>query len=76
MNKEISDLRKEIKLYLINADRTLASVVDEMNKRHPNKPTTSQNINNKIARGTLKYEEAKEIADIIGYKIKWIKKDD
>ncbi|WP_236877327.1 LLM class flavin-dependent oxidoreductase [Clostridioides difficile] len=76
MNKEISDLRKEIKLYLINADRTLASVVDEMNKRHPDKLTTPQNINNKIARGTLKYEEAKEIADIIGYKIKWIKKDD
>ncbi|CCL55392.1 hypothetical protein [Clostridioides difficile] len=76
MNKEISDLRKEIKLYLVNADKTLASVVNEMNARHPDKPTTPQNINNKITRGTLKYEEAKEIADIIGYKIKWIKKDD
>ncbi len=41
-------------------------------KRHPENTTTSQNISNKLTRGTLKYSEAKEIAFIIGRNIEWL----
>jgi hypothetical protein len=54
---------------------SLTDVIKEFNKRHPNdKPTTPQNISNKLARGTIKYTELIEIADIIGYKIEWLEK--
>ena len=33
-----------------------------------------QNLSNKLSRGTIKYSEIKQIADILGYEIKWIKK--
>ena len=45
-----------------------------MNKnRDEDHKTTTQNISNKLSRGTIKYSAIKEIADIIGYKIKWVK---
>ena len=45
-----------------------------MNKnRDDEHKTTTQNISNKLTRGTIKYSEIREIANIIGYKIKWVK---
>ena len=32
---------------------------------------TAQSLNNKLARGSLRYIDAKNIADVLGYKIKW-----
>ena len=49
----------------------MTDIVKEMNKLHPENTTTSQNISNKLTRGTLKYSEAKEIASIIGRNIEW-----
>jgi len=49
--------------------------VEILNKRYPEKPTTTQNISNKLTRGTIKYSEVKEIADIIGFKIDWLPKE-
>lgn len=70
-------IRNEIKAYIAAAGWSLADIVAEMNRRHPEeKPTTSQNISNKLTRGTIKYSEVEEIADIIGYKVVWQKLDD
>uniref|UniRef100_UPI0040277F92 LLM class flavin-dependent oxidoreductase n=1 Tax=Candidatus Scatousia sp. TaxID=3085663 RepID=UPI0040277F92 len=32
---------------------------------------TAQSLNNKLARGSLRYVDAKNIADVLGYKFKW-----
>ncbi|WP_302826333.1 hypothetical protein [Anaerofustis stercorihominis] len=45
-----------------------------MNKKNPDVNVTPQNISNKLTRGTIKYKEVKEIADIIGFEIKWTRK--
>ncbi|MBM7869250.1 hypothetical protein JOC70_000719 [Clostridium pascui] len=37
--------------------------------------TTPQNLSNKSSRGAIKYDECKQLAEIIGYRIEWIKKD-
>ena len=50
------DIKNEIKSYIAKSGWT---------------QTTSQNISNKLARGTIKYSECKEIADIIGFSIEW-----
>lgn len=65
-----SNIKNEIKAQIIACGWTLTKVVNEMNLRHPErKKTTVQNISNKLSRGTIKYSEVKEIADIIGIKI-------
>lgn len=89
MNKEeITRISNEIKSYIKKSGKSLTSVVEEMNKTRVELPedkkdklkgvnykTTTQNISNKLSRGSLKYTEAKEIAEIIGYSIEWKEKE-
>lgn len=73
--EEINNIRNEVKSKLAESGYSLTYVVEQMNKKRDEEhKTTTQNISNKLTRGTIKYSEIKEIADIIGYKIKWIKK--
>ena len=70
----MGDIRNEIKSYIAMSGMTLTEVVNELNKRHPFQPTTTQNISNKLSRGTIKYSECLVIADVLGLKITWQKK--
>lgn len=68
------NIRNEIKAYIAASGWTLSDIVKEMNKsRSVDEQTTPQNISNKLTRGTIKYSECKEIAEIIGYTIDWKK---
>jgi len=68
------EIRNEIKSYIARSGWSLTKIVDEMNvSRSDDDKTTTQNISNKLTRGTIKYSECKEIADIIGFDIKWEK---
>ena len=72
--EEMNNIRNEVKSKLAESGYSLTYVVEQMNKsRDEEHKTTTQNISNKLTRGTIKYSEIREIADIIGYKIKWIK---
>ncbi len=72
-NENINQIRNEIKAYIAKSGYTLTYIVNVMNKnRDKEHQTTTQNISNKLTRGTIKYSEVKEIANIIGYKIKWL----
>ena len=54
----------------------MTDIVKEMNRIRPEEEhTTTQNITNKLARGTIKYSEVLEIARIIGYEITWVAKE-
>ena len=66
-----SEVRNEIKSEIAKSGWTLTDIVKEFNRLHPDSPTTPQNISNKLTRGTLKYAEAKRIAEIIGCHIEW-----
>ena len=69
------DIKNEIKSYIAKSGWTLTDIVKEMNKARPTEEqTTTQNISNKLARGTIKYSECKEIAEIIGFSIEWEKR--
>lgn len=72
MQTEEKDIHGKVKAQLALAGWTLTNVVNEMNKRRDKRnQTTIQNISNKLRRGTIKYSEILEIAEIIGYEIKW-----
>ena len=72
MNKKRFDIHNEIKAMIIRQGWTLTRVVNAMNELHPErKKTTVQNISNKLTRGTIKYAEVLEIAQIIGLRCSW-----
>lgn len=71
-----NEIRNEIKSYIARSGWTMTDIVKEMNRRRPEEEhTTTQNITNKLARGTIKYSEVLEIARIIGYEITWVPED-
>ena len=73
-DEQINIIRNEVKSYIAQSGYTLTYIVEQMNKsRDEQHKKTTQNISNKLSRGTIKYSEIKEIADIIGYKIIWTK---
>ncbi len=73
-DEQINIIRNEVKSYIAQSGYTLTYIVEQMNKsRDEQHKTTTQNISNKLSRGTIKYSEIKKIADIIGYKIIWTK---
>ena len=41
---------------------------------HCNRPESAQSLSKKLKRGSIKYAEVLEIADILGYIINWDKK--
>ena len=70
----MDNIRNEIKSYIAASGWSLVDIVAKMNKsRSESEQTTPQNISNKLTRGTIKYSEVKEIAEIIGFKIAWVK---
>lgn len=68
-------LKEDIKSYIAISGLTLKQIQEELNKRN-NTNHTVQNLSKKINNETLRYNEIKQIADIIGYEIEWVKKQD
>ena len=75
MRKDGNIIRTKIKTFLAANGVTLTDVIKIMNERHPDEPTTQQNITNKLARETIKFSEVMEIADILGYDIVFKKRN-
>jgi hypothetical protein len=70
-----NEIRNEIKSYIAKSGWTVTDIVKKMNEGRPeDERTTTQNMSNKLTRGTIKYSECKEIASIMGFDIKWEEK--
>lgn len=74
MNKkeEPNIIKNEVKSYIIKEGFTMKKIASLLNEKSK---VALQNLSNKLARGTIKYSEIKQIADILGYEIKWEKKN-
>lgn len=68
-------LRDEIKSIIVKSGLTMNEVVRRINEKYDRHDSVS-NLSNKLTRGTLKYREAEEIAEAIGYHIEWVKQND
>ncbi|MBR1907629.1 LLM class flavin-dependent oxidoreductase [bacterium] len=64
----------EIKLMLLGTSITQTKLAELLGERL-NKNYTYSNFHSKLSKGSIKYSEVKIIADILGYEIKFIKKD-
>jgi len=70
-----SDLRNEIKSYIVRTGRTMQEVVDLLADEHGWSDSVS-NLSNKLQRESLRYTEAVQLADALGYDIVWQKRRD
>ncbi len=67
-------VKEEIKSYIVRSGFKMIDVVNALNTKYDRNDSLA-NLSNKLSRGTLKYQEAEEIADIIGCQILWVPKD-
>ena len=66
-------VRRQIKILLLQEDMMLKELAVQMSLKL-GKNYTPDSLSHKIARNTITYSEMVEIAEILGYEIKFIKK--
>ena len=69
------NIRNEIKAQIVRAGMTMQQVVDLLSDEYGWSDSVS-NFSNKLARGSLRYEEAVQLAEVIGYELVWQKRRD
>ena len=65
-----SNLRNEIKSYIVRSGYTMQEVVDRLSEDYGWSDSVS-NLSNKLQRESLRYVEAAQLADALGYDIVW-----
>ncbi|MBO5969793.1 MAG: LLM class flavin-dependent oxidoreductase [Clostridia bacterium] len=70
-----SNLRNEIKSYIVRQGLTMQVVVDLLSDEYGWSDSVS-NLSNKLQRESLRYTEAIQLADVLGFEIVWRKRGD
>ena len=68
-----SNLRNEVKSYIVRSGYTMQEVVDRLSEDYGWSDSVS-NLSNKLQRESLRYTEAVQLADALGYEIVWQKR--
>ncbi len=66
-------LRNEIKAYIVRAGMTMSEVIDMLAEQYGWSKSVP-NFSGKLKRGSLRYSEVVELADVLGYDLVWIKR--
>ena len=70
-----SNLRNEIKSYIVRSGYTMQEVVDRLSEDYGWSDSVS-NLSNKLQREALRYVETVQLADALGYDLVWQKRRD
>lgn len=68
-----SDLRNEIRSYIVRSGCTMQEVVEQLSEECGWSDSVS-NLSNKLQRQSLRYVEAVQLADALGYDLVWRKR--
>ncbi len=71
--KKSENYRNEIKSYIVRAGMTMTEVVELLSDEYGWSGSVP-NLSGKLRRGSLRYGEAVELADALGYDIVWQKR--
>ena len=66
-------IKEEIRSIMVREGQSTVSAVKLLNAKY-GREDGSQNLSNKLSKGTIRYSEVKEIADILGYDLVWVKR--
>lgn len=69
------NVKNEIKSIIVRSGMTMQQVVDLLSEEYGWSDSIS-NFSNKLTRGSLRYREAIQIADVMGYDLIWQKRRD
>ena len=69
------NLRNEIKSYIVRSGYTMQEVVDRLSEDYGWSDSVS-NLSNKLQLESLRYVEAVQLADALGYDLVWQKRRD
>lgn len=69
------NIRNEIKAQIIRTGMTMQQVVEELSDQYGWSDSVS-NFSAKLQRESLRYKEAVQLADVLGYDIVWQKRRD
>lgn len=67
------NIRNEIKSYIVREGMTMRELVEMLADEH-GWSNSVPNFSGKLHRGSLRYSEAFELADVLGYDIVWQKR--
>jgi len=70
--KKDKTYRNEIKSYIVRAGMTMSEVVERLSDEY-GWSASVPNLSGKLKRGSLRYSEAVELAEVLGYDIVWQK---
>ena len=70
-----SNLRNEIKSYIVRQGMTMQEVVDLLSDEYGWSDSVS-NLSAKLQRESIRYKEVVELADVLGFEIVWRKRGD
>lgn len=69
-------VKQKIKLLIAENGYSFRQIVNELNKNRPaNEQIAPSSFSNKLSRGSIRFVEVMEIADILGYTVEFIPKD-
>ena len=71
--KRLESYRNEIKSYIVRSGMTMSEVVDYLADEY-GWSRSVPNLSGKLKRGSLRYGEAAELADALGYDLVWTKR--
>ena len=67
---EFMNIRNEIKSYIVREGMTMSELVRKLSIVH-GWSASIPNFSDKLKRGTLRYSEVIQLADVLGYNIVW-----
>lgn len=70
---DLMDIRNELKSYIVKEGMTMRELVDMLSFEYGWSDSVP-NFSGKLSRGSLRYSEAVEMADVMGYDIVWVKR--
>ena len=69
------DIRNELKSYIVKEGMTMRELVDMLSFEYGWSDSDS-NFSNKLDKGTFRYLQAKQLAEVLGYEIVWRRRRD
>ena len=67
-------LRNEIKAFIYESEYTMSQVMEMLSEKYGWSKSVP-NFSTKLKRESLRYTEAKQLADVLGYDIVWVKRE-
>lgn len=67
------EIRNEIKAYIVREGMTMNEVVERLAEEY-GWSSSVPNLSGKLRRGSLRFSEAVELADVLGYDLVWQKR--